>query len=101
LNDRTEEHKSHLLDVTALDTYALLRLFVDILDAQAWQHLGVRVKTGTDKTEKDLERAKVVIDCVAFLVNKLEPHVAEQERNEMRRLVADLQINFARLATEK
>lgn len=101
LSNRSEEHKSHLLDGTTLDTYALLRLFVSILSAQAWQHLGLRVKTGTDKTERDFGRARVVIDCIAFLVDKLETHVADQEKSEMRRLLADLQINFARLTAEK
>lgn len=101
MSNKGEEHKSHILDVTALDTYALLRLFVSILSTQAWHHLGLRVKTGTDKIEKDFERARVAIDCVTFLVDKLEPYVADQERNEMRRLLADLQINFARLTAEK
>lgn len=101
MGDKGEEQKAHLLDVTALDTYALLSLFVSILSAQAWQHMGLRVKTETGKIEKDFERAKVAIDCIAFLIDKLEPHVADAEKNEMRRLLADLQINFARLSLEK
>jgi len=101
LGNKSEENKIPLLDVTALDTYALLRLFVSILSAQAWQQMGLRVKIGTDKIEKDFERARVAIDCIAFLVDKLEPRVADQEKKEMRRLLTDLQINFARLTTEK
>jgi len=100
LSDKKEEQKARFLDVTALDLYELIKLFVSILCAQAWQHLGLRVKTGTDRIEKDFERAKAAIDCVTFLVDKLEPHVVDQERNEMRKVLADLQINFARLSTE-
>jgi len=101
LSNTTQEGKEHRLDVVALDTYALLRLFVSLLSAQAWQHLGLRAKTGTDKTEKDLDRGRDAIDCIVFLVGKLEPHLTEGEKNEMRRLLADLQINFARLTTGK
>lgn len=101
MSNTSEENKAHLLDVTALDTYALLRLFVSLLSVQAWQHLGLRAKTGTDKIEKDFDRARAAIDCIVFLVDKLEPHVTDGEKNEMRRLLVDLQINFARLTTEK
>jgi hypothetical protein len=89
------------LDVTALDTYALLGLFIGILSAQAWQHMGLRVKPGTDKIEKDFERARVAIDCILFLVDKLEPHVPDAEKNRLRTLVTDLQMNFVRLLKEK
>mgnify|MGYP001121919620 CR=1 FL=1 len=101
LSDKEEEKKARILDATALDTYELIRLFVAILTAQAWQHLGLRVKTGTDRIEKDLERAKVAIDCITFLIGRLGPYATDQEKNEMRKGLADLQINFARLSTEK
>jgi hypothetical protein len=67
----SEERREPVLDITALDTYALLSLFIGVLSAQAWQHMGLRVKPGTEKIEKDLERARVAIDCVVFLVEKL------------------------------
>jgi len=96
-----EEKEQSALDITALDTYALLSLFIGILSAQAWQHMGLRMKPGTDKVEKDFERARVAIDCVAFLVEKLEPRLPDAEKGKLRSLLADLQINFVRLAEQK
>ena len=96
-----EEKEQSALDITALDTYALLSLFIGILSAQAWQHMGLRMKPGTDKVEKDFERARVTIDCVAFLVEKLEPRLPDAEKGKLRSLLADLQINFVRLAEQK
>ena len=98
MSSEPEEKKTQIFDITSLDTYDLLSFFISILSAQAWQHMGLRVKPGTDKVEKDLERGKIAIDCAAFLIEKLEPHIAEKDREALRGLLADLQINFARLS---
>ena len=90
-----------ILDITALDTYVLLGLFISILSNHAWQHMGLTVKLGTDKVEKDFERARVAIDCLATLIDKLEPHISDAEKNRLRSQLADLQINFLRLSEEK
>ena len=99
MSKENDEEKTQVLDITTLDTYDLLGFFISILSAQAWQHMGLRVKAGTDKIERDLERARVAIDCISFLVDKLESRL--EERDAMRRLLADLQINFARLSSVK
>ena len=91
-----EKEKPSTLDITTLDTYVLLGLFINILSNQAWQHMGLRVKPGTDKVEIDFERARLAIDCIASLIEKLEPHIPDAEKNELRNLLADLQINFVR-----
>lgn len=97
---KNDEKKAQMLDITALDMYDLLGFFISILSTQAWQHMGLRMKAGTDKIERDLERARVAIDCTSFLIDKLEPRLEERERDALRRLLADLQINFARLSSE-
>ena len=89
-----EEERTAAPDITSLDTYALLGLFINILTAQAWQHMGLRLKPGSDKIEKDFKRASTAIDCIAFLINKLEPELSEGERRQLRNLLTDLQINF-------
>jgi len=63
--------------------------------------MGLRVKPGTDKAEKGFERAKVAIDCTSFLIDKLELHVEEKDRNALRRILSDLQINYARQRASK
>jgi len=97
--EHEKEEKPPIFDIASLDTYVLLELFINVLSAQAWQHMGLRLKTGTDKIEKDFERAKVAIDCIAFLTDKLEPHIQDSEKNRLRSLLADLQINFVRIKT--
>ena len=89
-----KEDKPTAFDISSLDIYVLLGLFLNVLNEKAWQDMGLRVKPGTDKAEKDLAKAKVAIDCVSFLVGLLDPHVDEAERRHLKGLVADLQINF-------
>jgi hypothetical protein len=101
LSSGTGEKESQVFDITSLDTYDLLSFFISILSAQAWQHMGLRVKPGTDKIEKDLERAKVAIDCTVFLMERMEAHIADKDKEALRGLLADLQINFSRLALGK
>jgi len=86
------------MDITSLDTYVLLTLFINILASQAWQHMGLRVKPGADTVEQDLERARTAIDCIAFLVEKLAGHLQDSEAKNLHTLLADLQINFVRIA---
>ena len=93
-----DEEKPQAMDITSLDTYVLLTLFVNILTTQAWQHMGLRVKPGEDNTKPDLELARTVIDCIAFLVDKLTAHVQESEVKRLKNLLADLQINFVRIS---
>ena len=94
--DKNEE-KPLAFDITSIDTYVLLSLFINILNTQAWQHMGLRIKPGTEKVEKDLERAETAIDCIAFLIDKLETHIQESEHKSLKKLLTDLQINFVRL----
>ncbi|MCJ7634711.1 DUF1844 domain-containing protein [Candidatus Bathyarchaeota archaeon] len=94
-----EPHKENekVVDITSLDIYPLLNVFLNILGAQAWQYLGLRIRAGSDKIEKDLERARVAIDCIDFISTKIEPHLQDEEKQHLKHLVTDLQINFVRV----
>ncbi len=92
-----KEEETTTPDITSLDTYVLLGLFINILSAQAWQHMGLRLKPGANSVEKDLKRASTAIDCIAFLINKLEPEIPENETRQLRNLLTDLQVNFVQV----
>jgi hypothetical protein len=95
--DRADEkQQAGLVDISTLDLYHLLQFFITILNEQAWRYIGLRVDPTTDEIETDFERAHVAIDCIMSLVDKLEPHLAEDERTRLRSLITDLQINYAR-----
>ena len=93
-----DDKKPASFDIAALDLPVLLGLFIDVLSVKAWQCMGLRVKPGSEKVEKDLDQARTAIDCVSFLMSKLDPHIKEDEKVKVRALLADLQINFAKMA---
>ena len=84
------------LDLTALDIDQLLGLFIGILSAKTWQYMGLRLTPGKEEAEKDLAKAAAAIDCITVMVDKLAPRLPEQELANLRTLLADLQINYAR-----
>ena len=96
-----ERRKVGVVDISTLDLYYLLQFFLSILSEKAWQHIGLRVDLASGEVEKDLERAHAAIDCIIFLVDKLESHLTEEENDRLRNLITDLQINYARQFEEK
>ncbi|MCW4039128.1 MAG: DUF1844 domain-containing protein [Candidatus Bathyarchaeota archaeon] len=91
---------SELFDITSLDTYVLLNLFVSILATKAWQHLGLRTASGSNTVKRDLAQARMSIDCISFLINQLKDKISAEESKRQLNLLTDLQMNFARIANE-
>jgi hypothetical protein len=95
-HERDHEHEHEAVDIASIDIFPLLGIFINILSEQAWQFMGLRVRPATQKIEKDLDRARTAIDCVAFMIDKIEPQLSDVEKLKMRGLLTDLQINFIR-----
>jgi len=77
-----------------VDVYSLLKSFIGILGAHAWQWLGLVKNPITGETERDLAQAKVAIDTISALVGQLESKLDESEQRDLKGLISDLQINF-------
>ena len=95
------EKQAGPIDISFLDLFQLLELFVMLLSEQAWRHIGLKVDPRTNEINKDFDRAHVAIDCIISIVDKLEPHMAENTKNHLRNLITDLQINYARQLEQK
>lgn len=89
-----EERSGTVVNIAFLDTYTLMRVFIGLLANQAWQDVGLVMNPQTQKIEKNMERAKIAIDCIAFLIEKLEPQLQNEEKEKLRSLLIDLQLNF-------
>lgn len=76
------------------NVYAMLEFVVGLLSEQAWQLMGVRLAPGQKEMVKDMAQAKLAIDTVVFIADKLQPHVEEEDRRALRALISDLQMNF-------
>jgi len=82
------------VNVSALDIYTTLKLFLNIIAGQAWIRIGLTVNPNTNKIEKDMVQARIAIDCFQFISNQLEGHLSEEEKRQIKNLLSDLQMNF-------
>lgn len=98
MSEDAESKEPEIQDITSLDTYSLMGLFIGLLSAKAWETMGLRVKPGTDKIEKDFDQAKAAIDTIDFLVQKLKSRIPESEGSRLEGLVGDLKLNFVRVS---
>lgn len=78
------------------DVYALLGFVSSMLAEMAWQFMGIRLAPGQKDLVKDLPQAKVAIDTMVFISEKLDPHISDEERKFLRGLISDLQMNWVR-----
>ena len=90
-----KEQEPSPVDISSLDIYKLVELFIMLLSEKAWRYIGLRVDPATNKINKDLTKARVAIDCIISLVDKIESNIDKAEVESLRRLITDLQLNYA------
>ncbi len=96
--DQETEEAAPEVPLQALDVYDMLRFVVSLLTQQAWVSLGIQKAPGAEEVEQDLHQAKVAIDTLEFVVNKLEPDLESQEKAELDSVLSNLQINYVKRA---
>lgn len=90
-----EKQEPSTVDISSLDVYQLVEVFIMLLSEQAWRYIGLRVDPRTNKISKDFAKAHIAIDCIVALVDKIEPTLDKAEVERLQRLVTDLQLNYA------
>jgi hypothetical protein len=90
-----KEQEPNPVDISDLDIYQLIELFILLLSEQAWRYIGLKVDPRTNKINKDLVKAQVAIDSIILLVDKIESSLDDAEIERLRRLITDLQLNYA------
>jgi hypothetical protein len=95
IESEKKEQEPSPVDISSLDIYQLIELFIMLLNEKAWRYIGLRVEPNTNKINKDLSKARITIDCIISLVDKIEPNLDNKEIEGLRRLITDLQINYA------
>jgi len=88
-------------ELEPLDVYALLRLTVAQLSAAAWQKMGLQPDPFTNALHRDIVQARVAIDCVGLLAEKLLPQLHGQEARDLQSVLTDLRLNFVRQSQEE
>lgn len=76
------------------DVYQTLQFVAGLLVEQAWQFMGLHLPPGRKEPVKDMAQAKIAIDTVIFLSDKLHTQLDEDGRKAIRSLISDLQLNY-------
>jgi hypothetical protein len=82
-----------------LPTVQLIRVLVTVFDAHAWRSMGL-VADHTGEVNVDLPAAQTAIDCLAFLLGKIDSSLDAAEKRDIQRRLMDLRMNFVSKSKE-
>jgi hypothetical protein len=77
-----------------MDVKALASTLLGVFSGQAWRAMGLIANPATGESEKNLPEAQIAIDCVQFLLGKIENDLDASDRREIQRRLNDLRMNY-------
>lgn len=80
--------------LAALPASDLLMSFMSLLAMKAWEGMGLVPNALSNKTEKNMDDARIAIDAYAAVFEVVRSRVEEQPRREMENLLTTLRLNF-------
>jgi hypothetical protein len=89
-----EKTEAGSIDLSRIDLYELVDLFIMLLSEQALRYLGLRVDPRTNETKTDAAKAHLAIDCIISLVDKMEPNLPSEAKDRLRNLITELQLKY-------
>ena len=78
------------------DIVDLVESMIGVLAGEAWKWMGLVVDPATGQLRRDLDKARLAIDCVDALFKNLDPFLDEDRRRRIRTVISDLRLNFVR-----
>ena len=79
-----------------MDATGIVRLAISMLSEVAVVKVGLVPNPMSGQMERDLPQARLAIDCVGDLANRLMPQLQGPELRDLQNLVADLRINYVK-----
>jgi len=92
--EETGQDRTQAVPLGALPTVEVLRWSLSLLAAKAWEGMGLMPNPITNKTQKNLEEARLAIDAFAAVFEVLRARIEEPPRREMETLLTNLRLNF-------
>lgn len=89
---KEEENQEESLKEPDLPT--LFIWFISMLSGKAWEYLGLIMNPETKEINKDLKKAKIVIDTIAFLFDQIKDALNKEDFNRIENLLANLRMNY-------
>lgn len=89
-----EEEKKQEEHFKEPDLPVLFVWFISMLSGKAWEYLGLIMNPETKKINKDLKKAKIAIDTVAFLYDQIKDDLNPEDFKRIENLLANLRMNY-------
>jgi len=89
-----EEEKKQEEGFKEPDLPVLFVWFISMLSGKAWEYLGLIMNPETKEMSKDLKKAKITIDTVAFLYDQIKDDLNPEDFKRIENLLANLRMNY-------
>jgi len=89
-----EEEKKQEEHFKEPDLPVLFVWFISMLSGKAWEYLGLIMNPETKEINKDLKKAKIAIDTVAFLYGQIKDDLNPEDFKRIENLLANLRMNY-------
>ena len=76
------------------DLPTLFIWFISMLSGKAWEYLGLIMNPETKEINKDLKKAKIAIDTIAFLFDQIKDALTKEDFKRIENLLANLRMNY-------
>lgn len=76
------------------DLPVLFVWFISMLSGKAWEYLGLIMNPETKEMTKNLKKAKIAIDTVAFLYDQIKGDLSPEDFKRIENLLANLRMNY-------
>jgi hypothetical protein len=93
--ETSDSAPDEVVDIAALPVWQIIPIIMGIFDRVAWQRLGLVVNPQSQKIEKDLEQARVAIDCYENLLKLLGDKVPSDIKRHLEGRLTDLKLNYS------
>jgi len=89
-----EEEKKQEEHFKEPDLPVLFVWFISMLSGKAWEYLGLIMNPETKEINKDIKKAKIAIDTVAFLYDQIKNDLNPEDFKRIENLLANLRMNY-------
>ncbi len=89
------------MEKTPVSVKEIILSFIGILSETGWEYMGLVANKITGKIYKDMDEAKLAIDTIDVLFEKIKDKLETKELKEIERLIDDLKINYVMQSSKK
>lgn len=94
IKEKAKEEKKQEEGFKEPDLSVLFVWFISMLNGKAWEYLGLIMNPETKEINKDLKKAKIAIDTVAFLYDQIRDDLNPEDFKRIENLLANLRMNY-------